>query len=83
MAIQSVANHSSAGVPLPREESQSRPQFFVSREIDMSRDLIVSKFKHMFRRFDVDGSGTVNRLDFQMETGSLALAGSFGSASSI
>jgi Ca2+-binding EF-hand superfamily protein len=65
LAIQSVANHSGARV-LSWEASQSRPHFFISREIDMSQDLIVRKFKHMFRRFDVDGSGTVNRLDFQM-----------------
>lgn len=31
----------------------------------MSQDLIVRKFKHMFRRFDVDGSGSVNRSDFE------------------
>lgn len=31
----------------------------------MSQDLIVRKLKHMFRRFDVDGSGSVNRSDFE------------------
>lgn len=31
----------------------------------MSQDLITRKYKHMFRRFDVDGSGSVNRSDFE------------------
>ncbi len=31
----------------------------------MSQELIVRKFKHMFQRFDVDGSGSVNRSDFE------------------
>lgn len=45
---------------------QPQRLLFISRGITMSQDLIVRKFKHMFRRFDVDGSGSVNRLDFQM-----------------
>ena len=32
----------------------------------MSQELIARKFKHMFRRFDVDGSGNVNRADFEI-----------------
>lgn len=31
----------------------------------MSQELIGRKFKHMFKRFDVDGSGSVNRSDFE------------------